>query len=208
MIYNTEGISVNINKDNNYVEAGIIENVELKNVRYAVSPNGSEFIEFSFEDENGNKLTQTEYKPSSDDNTKLLDKTVKQMKRIMQIVCGSDDKNPDTITFISPSEYKIAANDFKSYCEAVIRILGNRFVGKKVRIKAVYSDKGYVTLPKYSTYVFIEPMSLPKEKSKIRILGIDQIVRPELSRPTFSNSSPFETIAAATKPEPTSDIPF
>ena len=205
MLYNTSTVSVDIAKNSNYVEAGIIENAELKSIRYAVSEKGNEFIEFTFEDSTGSKLTQTEYKPSGKTSEEELEKTIKQMQRIKQIVCGYDEKNPETITYLQPSEYSVQANDFKSFCEGTIRLLNNRYVGKKVRIKAVYSDKGFVTLPKYSKFVFIEPMTIPVEKSAIRILGIDKIVRPVLEKSTGA-ANPFD---APVKQAPShSDLPF
>ena len=203
--YNVDStVKVDVAK-NNYIEAGIVENVELKSVRYEVTEKGNEFIEFVFEDENGGKLTQTEYKPKGTTEEQTLERTVKQIKRIKQLVCGYDDKNPATMTFVNPNNYIIRANDFKTFAEETIRLLGTSYVGKKVRIKAVYNDNGFVTLPKYSTYAFIEPMSLSKDKTMIKMLNIDKLIRPEKSAPV-GQPNVFEQMASATKP--IDDLPF
>lgn len=200
--YNTE-VKVDISK-NNYVEAGIVENVELKSIRYEKTEKGNEFIEFVFEDENGSRLVQTEYKPKGKDESEELERTIKQIKRIKQIICGYDEKNPASVTIINPSEYVIHANDFKSFCEQTIRIVGTKNVGKKLRIKAVYNDNGYVTLPKYSTYAFVEPMTILKEKSMIKILSIDKMTRP-VPQASTGTSNPFEVTPKAVSND---DLPF
>lgn len=207
MMYNVDStVKIDVVK-NNYIEAGITENVELKSIRYSMTDKGNEFIEFVFEDENGAKLTQTEYKPKGQTEEQTLERTIKQIKRIKQIICGYDEKNPATITFVDPKDYIIRANDFKTFAEETIRILGNKYIGKKIRIKGVYNDNGFVTLPKYSTYAFVEPMSIPKEKSLLKLLSIDKMTRPEQTAPV-GNTSPFETIASATKPTAGDDLPF
>lgn len=184
----------------NYLEAGIHEDVELKSIRFGVSPKGNEFIEFSFVDPSGRSLIHTEYKPTGTDEEKVLSRTINQIKRIKQII----------LCFVPESEYVVHANTYKEFCENTIKIVGNRNTGKKLRVKAVYSDKGFITLPGYSKFKFIESMDIPKEKSGIRILSLDQITRPVLtgSNPTVS---PFDTIADATKPNntnPIDDLPF
>ena len=201
-------VNVEVSK-NNYVEAGIVDNLELKSIRYAVTDKGNEFIEFVFEDETGAKLIQTEYKPKGNTEEQELERTLKQIKRIKQIICGYNEKDPKTYTFVNPSDYNINATSFESFAKETIRILGNKNVGKKVRVKAVYNDNGFVTLPKYSTYAFIEPMSLPKDKSIIKELSIDKFKRPEATANTNqSSANVFDTVAAATKPQSVDDLPF
>lgn len=180
----------------NYIEAGIHENIELKEVRYGVSDKGNEFIAFKFEDENGAVLTQTEWKASGKTEEQTLSKTINQIKRLKQIA----------LVFMTENEYVINADSFKGFAEATIKLLGNKFVGKKVRIKAVYSDTGYVTLPNYSKFTFIEPMTTPKEKSLIKILSMDKTTRPEpTAAPQVTN--PFEVTAPTATPA-VDDLPF
>ena len=50
---------------------------------------------------------------------------------------------------------------------------------KLVRVKAVFNKNGYVVLAGGYRYTFIEPMTIAKDNSKIRILAKDVIVRPE-----------------------------
>lgn len=61
-----------------------------------------------------------------------------------------------------------------------------------LRVKIVYNNSGYTTLPKYAKYTFIEPMSLVNEnKSVIVKLGIDQFEKPIVADLEKSNPSPF-----------------
>ena len=45
-----------------------------------------------------------------------------------------------------------------------------------LRIKFVYNNRGFVTLPIYAKFQFIERMDTPK--SNIKILDKDQLIRP------------------------------
>ena len=61
---------------------------------------------------------------------------------------------------------------------------------KKIRIKVVYNKSGYTTLPNYAQYTFVESMDIPTDKSKIRILSIDTMERPQADKEVVVNN-PF-----------------
>jgi hypothetical protein len=197
----------------NYMEAGIHENVELTKVEYGVSPNNSEkeFIAFYFNDETGTQLSHTEWKPK--DGFDTTPKTIaNQIARIKQIVCGPLQYNknnvlinPESITFLHPDKYNIDVDNFKDFATKTISLLGDTFKGKLVRIKAVYSNTGYITLPSYSKFAFIEPMTISLDKSKIRILSMDKITRP-IQQAATSNANPFDTSVVPTQPK--DEYPF
>lgn len=170
-----------------YLEAGIHENVELKNVEYAKTPQGNEYIAFTFENESG-KLVHTEWSPKSkdDDQEKLQERVTNQIKRIKQIVTK----------FVPEDKYVINANNFKEFADYTVKVLNIANKGQKVRLKALYSSNGFVTLPNYSKFQFIESMSIPKEQSKIRILALDKdkMVRPTPSARINNSSNPLSDL--------------
>ena len=61
-----------------------------------------------------------------------------------------------------------------------------------LRIKVVYNNSGYTTLPKYAKYRFIEPMTIvDKNESVIVKLNIDQFEKPVIADFEQSNPNPL-----------------
>lgn len=84
---------------------------------------------------------------------------------------------------------------------------------KKLRVKVVYNDKGYTTLPNYAKYTFIEPMELAEGKaSSIAMLNIDQFTKPVVADKEVKNDNPFNATSSETNTQaltdPTNDLPF
>jgi hypothetical protein len=165
----------------NFLDVGIHEDVELKGVEYKTSPEGgNEFMVFHFE-KDGKQLSHTEWKPKDVDPEKLENKTNNQIKRVKHIVTK----------FIPEDLYVFNATDFKSFCQNTIKLLGTSYVGKKVRIKVVYSFNNYTSLPNYVP--FIEKMEVPKEQSKLEILSIDKMTKERADVEPQVQTNPFET---------------
>lgn len=178
----------------NFIDVGIHENVNLIGVEYKVVPeNGNEFMVFHFE-KDGKKLSHTEWKPKDADQSKLENKTLNQIKRVKHIVTK----------FIPKDLYVFDAVDFKSFCEATIRLLGNSYVGKKVRIKVVYSNNNYTSLPNYVP--FIEEMSVPVAETKLEILSIDKMTRDKADAEPVAETNPFT--AQPSTDGNVNDLPF
>ena len=59
-MYNTK--TAVVNTGSSYIEAGINDNIILKEVNVKKSPTNKDFIEFIFEDEDGKVATMTEWK--------------------------------------------------------------------------------------------------------------------------------------------------
>lgn len=173
-MYSKERANNVIKKDIKFIPAGIAENVVLKSARYAVSPNGKEFIELVF-DKNGAILTQTEYKPTKFEgmtDEQLQTKEDNQFSRMMQIL----------LCFYKDEELIFNGTTFQEFANEVVDYLNKADKSKLLRVKIVYNDKGYTTLPNYAKYTFIEPMVLPENTvSAITALNIDQFVRPVIA---------------------------
>jgi len=195
-MYSTTGITTTSN-DVAYLEAGIHDNVELVNIRKDVSPNGNKFIELTF-DKDGERMIHTEYEPkrSANETQEEFDKKqANQGARFYRIgSCFTQD----------PDLFKYTAIDFDDFMNKFMQRVNPIYKGVKLRVKVVLNNKNFTTLPKYTTYTFIEPMSV--EKSKIKKLTIDKFDK------TFADSektvaNPFDTTNVTTTAK-TDDLPF
>lgn len=156
--------------DTKYIPAGIQENVALKSARVTTSPQGNMFLEIVFE-KDGATLTQTEWKPTKFGNMTeedLQKKEDTQFSRMMQIL----------LCFYKDEELIFNATSFADWAAEIADYLNKADKSKLLRVKIVYNNKGYTTLPTYAKYTFIEPMGVSKEDSAIVELGIDKFTRP------------------------------
>lgn len=187
MAYSKERAASISKSDIKYIPAGINENVVLKSVKAEVSPNGNPFLEITFE-KDGAILTHTEWEPTKGNfvttDEALQDKFDKQYSRMLQILgCYYDD------TLLN-----FNGETFKEFSNWVAAMLGAADKNKKLRVKVVYNNKGYTTLPSYARYTFIEPMQLPKdETTAIAALNIDQFQKPVVADTEVANNNPLST---------------
>lgn len=209
-MYSSERAKQIVKKDVAFLPAGIHDNVKLIAVRTDKSINGNNFIEFKF-DKDGMGFTHTEYEPrklDQDTEETYQDKCDKQFSRIEQILkCYYPDEK----------DREFSGENFTEFAKWVVEKLENAIKEKDIltRVKVVYNDSGYTTLPRYAKYTFIEPMSTVNEgKSMIVKLGIDNFERPVKADPEVNNNNPLEvvtpevnaTVNASTGES--SDLPF
>lgn len=199
MIFSTElANKIETLNSSKYLEAGIHDNVTLVSARAATSVNGNKFLEIKFE-KDGKELTHTEWEPtpnpslSNEDNQK---KATNQVSRIMQILkCFY----PKELLVFSGSSYQ----DFINW---VVTLINSADKSKLLKVKVVYNNKGYTTLPNYAKFTFIEPMDLPEgETSKIVELGIDVFTRPVVADKEANEENPLD-ITTTTKND--NELPF
>lgn len=184
-MYSSERAKTIVKKDVAHLSAGIVDNVMLTAVRFDKSINGNSFIEFKFEKE-GKLLTHTEWEPSkrSDETEESFqNKCDNQFSRIEQIL---------KCYYPNAEDRKFIGENFTQFAQWVTEMLNKADLTTLLRVKIVYNNSGYTTLPKYAKYTFIEPMSLVNEnKSVIVKLGIDQFEKPIVADLEKSNPSPF-----------------
>lgn len=207
MAYSKERANRVEKKDVKYIPVGINENVKLKSARTETSPNGNIFLEITFE-KDGATLTQTEWKPTLGGfvttEEQLQDREDRQFSRMLQILhCYYAD---ELLNFTGSS--------FEEFAQWVTLLLNSADKNKLLRVKVVYNNKGYTTLPGYSKYTFIEPMELPEGKSSaIAILGIDNMQKP-VTADVETPVDPLSTVEQAAPVmqgianDPASDLPF
>lgn len=167
-MYSTKNAQINANEfTSNYIPVGINDNIYLKEVDVKKSPTGKDFLEITFENEQGQTATLTEWKNEknmwvkTDEDLQKRDNI--QFGRLMQILGCFYPTIEDTElnTFVD------MINWVKSKLDAVI---ANK---KALRLKVVYDKKGYTQVS--INGIFVEPMDA--ETTQIKKFARDQFER-------------------------------
>ena len=185
-----------------YMSAGIKDNVKLAEVRVDKSPNGNDFIEITFSDEDGRTVTMTEWKNKINswikDETELQKNDDKQFGRILQILS----------CFYPDEALQVELDSFSSMINWVNTMLGSVIAtNKPLRLKIVYNNSGYTTTSPNG--IFIEPMDVAQTE-------IEKLPRDRFERPVVADQEPStDPLAVPTStstPESTSEnndnLPF
>ena len=191
--------SANVSK---YMSAGIKDNVKLAEVRVDKSPNGNDFIEITFSDEDGRTVTMTEWKNKINswikDEADLQKNDDKQFGRILQILS----------CFYPDEALQVELDSFNSMINWVNTMLGSVIATNKLlRLKIVYNNSGYTTTSHNG--IFIEPMDVTQTE-------IEKLPRDRFERPVVADQEPStDPLAVPTStstPESTSEnndnLPF
>lgn len=185
-----------------YMSAGIKDNVKLAEVRVDKSPNGNDFIEITFSDEDGRTVTMTEWKNKINswikDEAELQKNDDKQFGRILQILS----------CFYPDEALQVELDSFSSMINWVNTMLGSVIAtNKPLRLKIVYNNSGYTTTSHNG--IFIEPMDVTQTE-------IEKLPRDRFERPVVADQEPStDPLAVPTStstPESTSEnndnLPF
>ena len=151
-----------------YMPVGINENITLKEVNVNKTPQGRDFLEIIFENENGQTATMTEWKNEKNQwivtDEDLQRRDNQQFGRILQVI--------DAV--------KGGHNDFEgsSFIEMITwaKMCLNDGENSPIRLKVTYDKKGYTQVSKNG--IFVEPMSVAKEESQIKLWKTDLLERP------------------------------
>ena len=185
---------------NKYMNAGINDNVTLKEVNVSKSPNGRDYLEIIFEDANGAIASLTEWKNEKNmwikTDEELQRRDNQQFGRMLQILkCYFE-----TIEDVELNTFVDMITWIKNKLDTVIS-------GKKLlRLKTTYDNKGFIRVSTYG--IFVEPMDV--EETQIVLTGRDKTTRPEIkvddekSTDPLGNATPDNTIAEDKK----DDLPF
>jgi len=183
--------------ESNYMPVGINENITLKEVNVNKTPNGRDFLEIIFQNEQGQTATMTEWKNEKNmwikTDEDLQKRDDQQFGRILQVI--------DAV--------KGGHNDFEgsSFVEMITwaKTCLNDGDSNPVRLKVTYDKNGYTQVSKNG--IFIEPMSI--EESQIKLWKNDLLERPvkadveKPNDPLSGNTTPVtETTTGA------DDLPF
>ena len=197
-MYSTKN-AIESSNGSSYMSAGIHDNVTLTEVKVDKSPNGNDFLEITFIDENGRTVTETEWQNKkgmwikTDEDLQTRDN--QQFGRILQV-----------INAIIPAEKQVDA-ELNTFVEMITWVKDQLIPyipeNKKLRIKTVYDNRGYITTSHNG--VFVESMSVTT--SKIEKLPRDRFERPVIAD-AERTSDPLSTPTTPDDTKKTDDLPF
>ena len=190
-----------------YMPVGINENITLKEVNVNKTPQGRDFLEIIFENEQGQTATMTEWKNeknmwiTTDEDLQRRDN--QQFGRILQVIDAVCGEHPD-----------FEGNSFAEMIQWVAQtimtnktVLDNAFAKTptKLRLKVVYDKKGFTKVSSLGT--FVEPMSV--EESQIKLWKNDLLERPVVADKEPA-ADPLSVTAAPVTADSTGadDLPF
>lgn len=198
-MYNTNtAITNNDEFVSSYMPAGINENVFLKSVEAKKSPTGKDFLEITFENNEGQTAQMSEWKNEksmwvkTDEDLQRRDNM--QFGRIMQIINCYFPK--------IEGEF----NTFKEMIDWVQSTLTPMVATKKaLRIKVVYDKNNYTQVSKNG--IFVEPMD--KEKTEIKKFARDNFER-QVVADVETSTDPLTTTSTvdSTQVSGGDDLPF
>lgn len=159
-MYNTKTATTNNEEfSSNYMPVGINDNIILKEVNCNKTPQGKDFLEIIFENEQGQTATMTEWKNEknmwikTDEDLQKRDNT--QFGRICQIIDCFYPQRPDA-----------ELNTFVDMINWVKQMLDPMIATKKkLRLKVNYDKKGYTRVSQYG--IFVEDMSVNDSQIKL-----------------------------------------
>lgn len=171
-MYSTKTATTNnVEFNSSYMPVGINENVFLKSVTVEKSPQGKDFIRFTFENENKQTAEFTEWKNEKNmwikTDEDLQNRDNQQFGRILQLVNCYYDNTPEfegssfaeMINWVKNTLAQGVAND-----------------NKPLRVKVIYDNKGYTRVS--SNGIYVESMTVAKEQSQIKLFKRDLMERP------------------------------
>ena len=198
-MYSTKTATTNNNEFNDsYMPVGINDNVTLKEVNVNKSPQGKDYLEFVFQNEEGKTASFTEWKNEKNTWIKtdedLQNRDNKQFGRILQIIkCFKNDPEFEGSSFV----------EMINWVKTTLTTIGE-WDKTRLRLKVIYDKKGYTTVSKNGIYV--EPMST--EESQIKLWKNDLLERPIVADNESSTDPLTQQSTPVTEKNGADDLPF
>lgn len=198
-MYSTKTATTNNNEFNDsYMPVGINDNIILKEVNVNKSPQGKDYLEFVFQNEEGKTASFTEWKNEKNTWIKtdedLQNRDNKQFGRILQIVkCFKNDPEFEGSSFV----------EMINWVKTTLTTIGE-WDKTPLRLKVIYDKKGYTTVSKNGIYV--EPMST--EESQIKLWKNDLLERPIVADNESSTDPLTQQSTPVTEKNGADDLPF
>jgi len=200
-MYSTKTATTNNQEfTSSYMPVGINENVTLKEVNVSKTPQGRDFLEIIFENEQGQTATMTEWKNEKNmwikTDEDLQKRDDQQFGRILQVIDAVMGEHKD----FEGSSFVEMINWVKNELSVATGTLNNL-----LRLKVVYDKKGFTKVS--SLGVFVEPMST--EPSQIKLWKNDLLERPIVAD-VEPAADPLSVTTAPVTEAPTGadDLPF
>lgn len=200
-MYSTKTATTNNTEFNSsYMPVGINENVYLKEVSVKKTEQGRDFIEFIFENDEGQTASFTEWKNEKNmwikTDEDLQRRDDQQFGRILQVINCFYDETPEFegsnfVEMITWVAHKLE------------QFIHSNLPKKALRLKVVYDKNGYTKVSSLGTYV--EPMNV--EQSQIKLWKKDLLERPIVAD-NETAADPFADSTSVTETTGADDLPF
>ena len=198
-MYSTKTATTNNTEfTSSYMPVGINENVTLKEVNVSKTPNGRDFLEIIFQNEQGQTASMTEWKNEKNmwikTDEDLQNRDNQQFGRILQVIDAINGNHTD----FEGSSFVEMINWVKQQLETIQ-------LATPLRLKVVYDKKGFT---KVSTLgIFVEPMSVAE--SQIKLWKNDLLERPVVADAEPAADPLSVTAAPVTETQTgADDLPF
>ena len=199
-MYSTKTATTNNSEFNSsYMPVGINTQVTLKEVNINKSPQGRDFLEIIFENQEGQTATMTEWKNEknmwikTDEDLQRRDDA--QFGRILQVIDAVNGEHPD----FEGSSFAEMINWVKSTLTAPNSRL--------LRLKVIYDNKGYTKVS--SNGIFVEPMHVDEAQSQIKLFKRDLVERPVVADVEPANDPLAPSVSTpVTETTGADDLPF
>ena len=200
-MYSTKTATTNNSEFNSsYMPVGINKQVTLKEVNVNKSPQGRDFLEIVFENQEGQTATMTEWKNEknmwikTDEDLQRRDDA--QFGRILQVIDAVKGEHPE-----------FEGNSFAEMINWVKETIGGTPNYKLLRLKVIYDNKGYTKVS--SNGIFVEPMHVDEAQSQIKLFKRDLVERPVVADVEPANDPLASSVSTpVTETTGADDLPF
>ena len=171
--------------DNNVIKT-TVENVVISGFgTIETTTTGNKYWDIKFKDTKGNETNYREFDidMTRDGWEKKQKSQLSRLKHVLTKFVPEGTNLPNCSTFP------------ELWAAVQALLIANQCNTKPFRLKMIYNDKGFLTIPAYVP--FMESMTVAKEQSGLKLTDFDTLVRPSADKPAAPS-------AAAT----TVDIPF
>lgn len=197
-MYNTKTATINDQEFvSSYMDAGIHDNITLKEVNVKKSPTGKDFLEIVFEDSEGKTATMTEWKNEKNmwikTDEDLQHRDDLQFGRIMQII--------NCYTSSAEGEFDTFAEMINWAKQTLDPMISSK---KQLRLKTNYDKNNYVRVS--TNGIFVEPMDV--EKTQIKKFARDNFEKQVVADVETNTSDPFSPSNEAISESGADDLPF
>ena len=200
-MYSTKTATTNNSEFNSsYMPVGINTQVTLKEVNVNKSPQGRDFLEIIFENQEGQTATMTEWKNEknmwikTDEDLQRRDDA--QFGRILQVIDAVKGEHPD-----------FEGSSFAEMINWVKETIGGTPNYKLLRLKVIYDKNGYTKVS--SNGIFVEPMHVDEAQSQIKLFKRDLVERPVVADVEPANDPLAPSVSTpVTETTGADDLPF
>ena len=202
-MYSTRTATVTTESNYNYMPVGINENIHLKEVNINKSPQGKDFLEIIFENENGQTVSMTEWKNEKNQwivtDADLQSRDNQQFGRLLQVIDS-----------VKGGHNEFEGSSFIEMINWVKQCLNDGESGL-VRLKVTYDKKGFTQVSKNG--IFIDSMNVAKDQSQIKLWKNDLLERPiqaDVEKPNdpLANQTMSDFSTPVTETTGADDLPF